>query len=105
LQQNTIVGEYVDVLAPVLQNGGVDVIFYFIRANDVVTRYSTLALLTKLLAHQKFASVFVDQGGVDCILALPMEGSPLETAPALTSAAILSISSYTGVLEQVCLVR
>jgi HIV-1 Vpr-binding protein len=89
----------------VLQNGGAEVIFYYMGSEDPVTRYSSLALLTKLLAHQKFASVFVDRGGIDRLLRLPREGNALHAAPALASTAILSISSYPGVLEQMCLVR
>ena len=74
-----ILGEYVEVLGPVLHEKGVDVCLALLQRSSKLKEASKLAMLLPdvlklicaLAAHRKFAAVFVDRGGMQKLLAVP----------------------------------
>lgn len=74
-----ILGEYVEVLGPVLHEKGVDVCIGLLQRNSKHKEGCRLSLLLPdvlklicaLAAHRKFAAVFVDRGGMQKLLAAP----------------------------------
>lgn len=77
-----ILGEYVEVLGPVLHEKGVDVCLALLQRsskNKEASKVSlllpdVLKLICALAAHRKFAAVFVDRGGIQKLLAVPRVG-------------------------------
>lgn len=74
-----LLGEYVEVLGPVLHEKGVDVCLALLQQNSKQKELSkTAALLPDVMklicalgAHRKFAALFVDRGGMQKLLAVP----------------------------------
>lgn len=74
-----ILGEYIEVLGPVLHEKGVDVCLALLQRNSDLKEASQIAMLLPdvlklicaLAAHRKFAALFVDRGGIQKLLALP----------------------------------
>lgn len=74
-----ILGEYIEVLGPVLHEKGVDVCLALLQRNSDLKEASEIAvilpdvlkLICALAAHRKFAALFVDRGGIQKLLALP----------------------------------
>ncbi|MED6195206.1 hypothetical protein PIB30_035816 [Stylosanthes scabra] len=74
-----LLGEYVEVLGPVLHEKGVDVCLALLQQNSKHREASKVALLLPdvmklicaLAAHRKFAALFVDRGGIQKLLAVP----------------------------------
>lgn len=74
-----ILGEYVEVLGPVLHEKGVDVCLALLQRSSKHEEASKVALLLPdvmklicaLAAHRKFAALFVDRGGMQKLLAIP----------------------------------
>lgn len=75
-----LLGEYVEVLGPVLHEKGVDVCLALLQQNSKHREPSKVALLLPdvmklicaLAAHRKFAdALFVDRGGMQTLLAVP----------------------------------
>lgn len=74
-----ILGEYVEVLGPVLHEKGVDVCLALLQRSSKHKESSeffsllpdVLKLICVLAAHRKFAAVFVDRGGMQKLLAVP----------------------------------
>lgn len=74
-----ILGEYVEVLGPVLHEKGVDVCLMLLERTSQVDDSSTVSpllpdvmkLICALAAHRKFAAMFVDRGGIQKLLAVP----------------------------------
>ena len=74
-----ILGEYVEVLGPVLHEKGVDVCIALLqRYSDDKKELEVLSFLPDVLklicalaAHRKFAAMFVDRGGIQKLLAVP----------------------------------
>ena len=72
-------GEYVEVLGPVLHEKGVDVCIALLQQNSKHTEPSEVArllpdimkLICALAAHRKFAALFVDRGGMQKLLSVP----------------------------------
>lgn len=72
-------GEYVEVLGPVLHEKGVDVCLALLQRNSKTTKPLEVAMLLPdimklicaLAAHRKFAALFVDRGGMQKLLAVP----------------------------------
>ena len=70
-------GDYVEVLGPVLHEKGVDVCLALLQQNSSHTsKVATLLpdvmkLICALAAHRKFAALFVDRGGMQKLLAVP----------------------------------
>lgn len=72
-------GEYLEVLGPVLHERGVDVCLALLErkakdssiSKDMATLSDVLKLICALAAHRKFAALFVDRGGVQKLLATP----------------------------------
>lgn len=72
-------GEYVEVLGPVLHEKGVDVCIKLLERTSQFDDSSTLSpllpnvmkLICALAAHRKFAAMFVDRGGIQKLLAVP----------------------------------
>ncbi|CBI20820.3 unnamed protein product, partial [Vitis vinifera] len=101
-----ILGEYVEVLGPVLHEKGVDVCLALLQRSSKLKEASKLAMLLPdvlklicaLAAHRKFAAVFVDRGGMQKLLAVPRV--------ALTffglSSCLFTIGSLQGIMERVC---
>lgn len=72
-------GEYVEVLGPVLHEKGVDVCLALLQRSSKSEETSKLVMLLPdvmklicaLAAHRKFAALFVDRGGMQKLLAVP----------------------------------
>lgn len=79
IQCLVLLGEYVEVLGPVLHEKGVDVCLALLQQYSEEKRNSevvsflpdVLKLICALAAHRKFAAVFVDRGGIQKLLAVP----------------------------------
>ncbi|MCO5576210.1 hypothetical protein L7F22_030018 [Adiantum nelumboides] len=99
-------GEYQEVLGPVLRERGVDVCLTLLQresAGVVFTRPKAmlpdvLKLICALAAHRKFSALFVDRGGVQLILAAP-RNSQTYTGISLC---LFAFASIQGVMERVC---
>lgn len=66
-------GEYLDCLGPLLQAHGVDVVVGLLRCGrqDVRKLTDVLHMVAALLAHRRFAELFIEQGGVQLLLSVP----------------------------------
>ncbi|KAH9322089.1 hypothetical protein KI387_016728 [Taxus chinensis] len=99
-------GEYVEVLGPVLHEKGVDVCLTLLqRESKVDGSLKTFAMLSDVLklicalaAHRKFAALFVDRGGIQKLLAVPRVS---ETFLGI-SMCLFAIGSLQGIMERVC---
>ncbi|CAL9227562.1 unnamed protein product [Arabidopsis halleri] len=101
-----ILGEYVEVLGPVLHEKGVDVCIMLLERTSQFDDSSTVSpllpdvmkLICALAAHRKFAAMFVDRGGIQKLLAVPRVS---ETFYGLSSC-LYTIGSLQGIMERVC---
>ncbi|CDY23283.1 BnaA08g12630D [Brassica napus] len=101
-----ILGEYVEVLGPVLHEKGVDVCITLLERTSQLGDSFTLSpllpdvmkLICALAAHRKFAAMFVDRGGLQKLLAVPRV---TETFYGLSSC-LYTIGSLQGIMERVC---
>ncbi|OAE22990.1 hypothetical protein AXG93_1231s1020 [Marchantia polymorpha subsp. ruderalis] len=99
-------GEYLEVLGPVLHERGVDVCLALLQrqskdsssVKDMTMLSEVLKLICSLAAHRKFASLFVDRGGVQQLLATPRV--PLTLIG--ISLCLFAFASLQGVMERVC---
>eukprot|EP01018_Ginkgo_biloba_P013118 Gb_32239 [translate_table: standard] len=99
-------GEYVEVLGPVLHEKGVDVCLALLqresKAGDSVKSLAMLSDLLKLIcalaAHRKFAALFVDRGGMQKLLAVPRVSQTFTGI----SLCLFAIGSLQGIMERVC---
>ncbi|OIT36019.1 PREDICTED: DDB1- and CUL4-associated factor homolog 1-like [Nicotiana attenuata] len=106
IQCLVILGEYVEVLGPVLHEKGVDVCIALLQRNSKhkeggkisLLLPDVLKLICALAAHRKFAAVFVDRGGMQKLLAVPR--AP-QTFCGLSSC-LFAIGSIQGIMERVC---
>ena len=78
IQCLVILGEYVEVLGPILHEKGVDVCIALLQRSlrpeepkVVLLLSDVLKLISTLAAHRKFAAVFVDRGGMQKLLNVP----------------------------------
>lgn len=79
IQCLVILGEYVEVLGPVLHEKGVDVCLALLQrstkhkeaSKDALLLPDILKLICALAAHRKFSALFVDRGGIQKLLAAP----------------------------------
>lgn len=79
IQCLALLGEYVEVLGPVLHEKGVDVCLGLLQQSSKHQDPSKVAfllpdvmkLICALAAHRKFAALFVDRGGMQKLLAVP----------------------------------
>ncbi|CAN8273361.1 unnamed protein product [Cochlearia groenlandica] len=101
-----ILGEYVEVLGPVLHEKGVDVCIMLLERTSHFDDTFTLSpllpdvmkLICALAAHRKFAAMFVDRGGIQKLLAVPRVN---ESFFGLSSC-LYTIGSLQGIMERVC---
>ncbi|WOG83067.1 hypothetical protein DCAR_0102241 [Daucus carota subsp. sativus] len=101
-----VLGEYVEVLGPVLHEKGVDVCIALLQRSsrfpdepDIVLLLSdVLKLISALAAHRKFAAVFVDRGGMQKLLTVPRV---TQTFLGLSSC-LFTIGSLQVIMERVC---
>ncbi|KAI3468457.1 hypothetical protein Pfo_025120 [Paulownia fortunei] len=101
-----ILGEYVEVLGPVLHEKGVDVCLALLQrsfkhkeaSNSMPLLPDILKLICALAAHRKFAALFVDRGGMQRLLAVPRNA---QTFFGLSSC-LFTIGSIQGIMERVC---
>ncbi|XP_027084209.2 DDB1- and CUL4-associated factor homolog 1-like isoform X1 [Coffea arabica] len=106
IQCLVILGEYVEVLGPVLHEKGVDVCLALLQRSYKHTEASKIALLLPdvlklicaLAAHRKFAALFVDRGGIQKLLVAPRVP---QTYFGLSSC-LFTIGSIQGIMERVC---
>lgn len=74
-----ILGEYVEVLGPVLHEKGVDVCLALLQrsykhkgsSTAVTLLPDVMKLICALAAHRKFAALFVDRSGMQKLLSIP----------------------------------
>ncbi|KAK9077793.1 hypothetical protein SSX86_006131 [Deinandra increscens subsp. villosa] len=101
-----ILGEYIEVLGPVLHEKGVDVCLALLQRNSDLKEASEIAvhlpdvlkLICALAAHRKFAALFVDRGGIQKLLALPRKSLTFFGL----SSCLFAIASLQGIMERVC---
>ncbi|KAM0946292.1 putative transcription factor WD40-like family [Dioscorea sansibarensis] len=101
-----ILGQYVEALGPVLKEKGVDVCLAFLQRcckdenspDGLSLLPEVLKLICALAAHRKFATVFVDRGGIQKLLSTPRAS---QTFFGLSSC-LFTIGSLQGVMERVC---
>lgn len=106
IQCLALLGEYVEVLGPVLHEKGVDVCLGLLQQNSKHQEPSKVAfllpdimkLICALAAHRKFAALFVDRGGMQKLLAVPRMA---QTFFGLSSC-LFTIGSLQGIMERVC---
>ncbi|XP_058091271.1 DDB1- and CUL4-associated factor homolog 1 isoform X5 [Magnolia sinica] len=106
IQCLVILGEYVEVLGPVLHEKGVDVCLALLQRSSKQKESSetfillpdVLKLICALAAHRKFAALFVDRGGMQKFLAVQRDS---QTFFGLSSC-LLTIGSLQGIMERVC---
>nr|XP_024375694.1 DDB1- and CUL4-associated factor homolog 1-like isoform X2 [Physcomitrium patens] len=98
-------GEYLEVLGPVLHERGVDVCLALLQRRPKDNNPKELAMLSDVLklicalaAHRKFAALFVDRGGVQQLLATPRVSQTLTGI----SLCLFALASLQGVMERVC---
>ncbi|XP_043706657.1 DDB1- and CUL4-associated factor homolog 1-like isoform X2 [Telopea speciosissima] len=99
-------GEYVEVLGPVLHEKGVDVCLELLQrssknretANFTILLPDVLKLICALAAHRKFAALLVDRSGMQKLLAVPRIA---QTFFGLSSC-LFTIGSLQGIMERVC---
>lgn len=100
-----MLGEYVEVLGPVLHEKGVDVCLALLHQNSKHQEASKIALLLPdimklicaLAAHRKFAALFVDRGGMQKLLAVPrMAQTFFGLASCLFTIGSLQVIMYNG---------
>ncbi|KAI5077608.1 hypothetical protein GOP47_0007432 [Adiantum capillus-veneris] len=99
-------GEYLEVLGPVLHERGVDVCLALLQressiclsTKDTAMLLEVLKLICALAAHRKFSALFVDKGGVQQILAVPR----LPQTYTGVSLCLFAFASVQGVMERVC---
>ena len=93
-------GEYVECLGPILKDRGVEICLELLKMwrHRPPCLSTLLSLISSLLAHRKYACIFVEQGGVAALLDLP------ETAEAAlgVSACLFGLSSQQEALELAC---
>ncbi|KAK9153389.1 hypothetical protein Sjap_000869 [Stephania japonica] len=101
-----ILGEYVEVLGPVLHEKGVDVCLALLQRSSKTVEDSkvmehlrgVLKLICALAAHRKFSALFADRGGMQKLLVVPRVA---QTFFGLSSC-LLTIGSLQGIMERVC---
>ncbi|XP_021658769.2 DDB1- and CUL4-associated factor homolog 1 isoform X2 [Hevea brasiliensis] len=101
-----ILGEYVEVLGPVLLEKGVDVCLALLQRSckhKEASKGATLLpdvmkLICALAAHRKFAALFVDRSGMQKLLAV----SRVEQTFFGLSSCLFTIGSLQGIMERVC---
>ncbi|CAI9775647.1 unnamed protein product [Fraxinus pennsylvanica] len=106
IQCLVILGEYVEVLGPVLHEKGVDVCLALLQrsfkhkdaSNRALLLSDILKLICALAAHRKFAALFVDRGGMQKLLSVPRVA---QTFFGLSSC-LFTIGSIQGIMERVC---
>ncbi|GMI88478.1 DDB1-CUL4 associated factor 1 [Hibiscus trionum] len=99
-------GEYVEVLGPVLHEKGVDVCLTLLQRSSKIEEASkatsllpdVMKLICALAAHRKFAALFVDRGGMQKLLAVPRV---TQNCFGLSSC-LFTIGSLQGIMERVC---
>ncbi|KAL8536722.1 hypothetical protein ACS0TY_012053 [Phlomoides rotata] len=106
IQCLVVLGEYVEVLGPVLHEKGVDVCLSLLQrslkhketSNSVLLLPDILKLICALAAHRKFAALFVDRGGMQRLLSVLRN---VKTFFGLSSC-LFTIGSIQGIMERVC---
>ncbi|XP_005091731.1 DDB1- and CUL4-associated factor 1 [Aplysia californica] len=71
LQYLTPLGDYHELLSPILAHNALDLIFFYINLNenrDVRLAFEALRFLSVILCHKKFAAEFISKGGIQKLL-------------------------------------
>ncbi|KAL6045505.1 hypothetical protein QOT17_022759 [Balamuthia mandrillaris] len=88
-------GEYQDILAHIFRGRGMESILTLLKSPNLYILSDTLQLINSLLAHKKFANVFVDTG-LDVLLSLP-------PWPYISGGLALCFFELTAVMERILL--
>jgi len=71
LQYLTPLGDYHELLSPILSHNAMDLIFFYIDLNenqDIRLAFEALKFLAVVLCHKKFAAEFISKGGIQKLL-------------------------------------
>ncbi|GFS09654.1 protein VPRBP [Elysia marginata] len=71
LQYLTPLGDYHELLSPILEHNAMDLIFHYIDLSvnkDVRLAFESLRFLSVILCHKKFAAEFITRGGIQRLL-------------------------------------
>ncbi|GAV63643.1 hypothetical protein CFOL_v3_07161 [Cephalotus follicularis] len=98
-----VLGEYVEVLGPVLHEKGVDVCLALLQRSSkheegALLLPDVMKLICALAAHRKFAALFVDRGGIQKLLSIPRVTQNFFGL----SSCLFTIGSLQGIMERVC---
>jgi hypothetical protein len=100
------VTQYVDVLAPVLQNGGVELIHFLLTSQSTMLVAYGLSCLTSLVTHPKFAHLFLARDGLMLLLARPCAASSVPSEYNKVLATVINnLVQYPASIEQLCLLH
>lgn len=100
----TAMGEYQEMLTPFFQEEtlGLDVVTQGLERPDLWCRLAAVELVSRLLAHKKFAMAFVQQArGVETIVALSVSPQAYQLHAALAMC-LFGLASLANVMEEVC---
>lgn len=98
------VSQYVDVLAPILQNGGIELMHFLLSSQSPVLVSYALGCLTSLVTHPKFATLFLARDGLMLLIAKPCatNSTPYPFVK-LMSNVLNNLVQYASTIEQICL--
>ncbi|XP_033116382.1 DDB1- and CUL4-associated factor 1-like [Anneissia japonica] len=102
LQYLTPLGEYQELLGVAIENDVMGIIFHYLnleKTKDVRLTLEGLKYLASLLCHKKFASEFIESGGVQCLLNVPRP-SVAATGVAMC---IYYLAYNSDAMERICL--
>jgi len=96
--------QYVEVLAPVLQNGGIELVHFLLSSQSPMMVSYGLSCLSSLVTHPKFATVFLARDGLMLLIARPcaVNGNPYPFVKHMSDV-LNNLVQYASTVEQICL--
>ena len=100
------VSQYVELLTPVLQNGGIDLMHFLLTSDSPILVSYALSCLASLLVHPKFANLFLARDGLLLLIARPSASHTDALEYNKTMAVVLdNLLSVPNTVEQICLLN
>jgi len=94
----SILGEYMEVIQPIMQAGGSSLIIPLLKSKDKCLMSDGLKMSDSLLAHVVFAHQFFEKGCLKAILKLPH----ITYLAGGVSLCLTSIASYSDIMDKIC---
>ena len=102
LQCIACLGEYQETLKPILQRGALNVLLSILTSKQDQLHLDIIDLLWHLLAHKRFASIFVSENGVQLLLNIVSKHDIQHPLHHCILLCFTGISSLSSVMERVC---